>query len=128
MKYLVDTHAFLHMTSDPNRLSRKAKGVIEDRDSELLLSAASVWEMAIKCSLGKLELAAPLAEFVREQLLATQTSVINVTADHASGVVALPFHHRDPFDRLLVAQASSESIAIISADRVFGRYGINRVW
>ena len=89
---------------------------------------ASGWEMAIKTSLGRLRVPAPLSGFIAEQVAANGFRQLPLDLDHLDGVVDLPFHHRDPFDRLLAAQALREGLAIVSADKVFGRYGVKRVW
>lgn len=127
-RFLLDTHTFLWMASDPDRLSERAREVIDASSNELLLSVASVWEMAIKSSLGKLDFASPLAAFVEEQLEATRTRILPVQIEHAIRVEGLPFHHRDPFDRLLVAQAIFEKIPILGRDPAFDDYRIRRIW
>ena len=126
--HLLDTHAFLRMTSAPDRLGPKARAVIDDPASRLLLSVASVWEMAIKRSLGKLELPAPLPSFLKRQLHATRTELLDVQAEHALEVDELPWHHRDPFDRLLVAQARFEGLTLLSRDAAFDGYDVPRSW
>lgn len=126
--HLLDTHAFLWMTSAPDRLGQKAREVIDDPASRLVLSVASVWEMAIKRSLGKLELPAPLPSFLKRQLHATRTDLLDVLAEHALEVEELPWHHRDPFDRLLVAQARFEGLTLLSRDTALGGYGVPRIW
>lgn len=127
-RYLLDTHTFLWMASDPERLGPAARSRIEERSSELFLSVASVWEMAIKSSLGKLELPAALPSFLEEQLAATRTQVLDVRAEHAVRVEDLPWQHRDPFDRLLVAQARFEGLPLLSRDPTFDGYPVERVW
>lgn len=127
-RYLLDTHTFLWMAGAPERLGAEARERIEAPASELWLSAASVWEMAIKKSLGKLELAGPLAAFLAEQLAATRTSLLDVRAEHALRVETLPWHHRDPFDRLLVAQADFEKLTLLSRDATFDAYPPPRLW
>ncbi len=127
MKLLVDTHAFLWFVGGDKRLTRAARRAIEHDDAEIYLSAATVWEMAIKASLGRLTLAMSVAEFVAEKLRAG-VRVLAVDGQHAAAVERLPFHHRDPFDRVLVAQAQVERLAIVTGDRVFRRYGVQIVW
>lgn len=95
---------------------------------ELFLSVAAIWEMAIKKSLGKLSTAIPLGELIAAQCSAMVVSLLDVRREHALGDEALPLHHRDPFDRLLVAPAVSEGLAIVSRDEVFDRYPVERVW
>lgn len=89
---------------------------------------ASCWEMAIKVSLGKLTVSAPIGRFVQEQIEGNGFTLLDVSLEHVAMVESLPFHHRDPFDRLLAAQALSAEVAIVSADQVFRRYRVKRVW
>lgn len=95
--------------------------------TELILSVASVWELAIKASLGKLTLPAPLHEYVEEKV-AAGLRVLPVEWPHAAAVVDLPFHHRDPFDRLIIAQALTERLPVVSGDPAFRAYGVRVVW
>lgn len=125
---LVDTHAFLWMTVEPERLGSVARARIEDPASRVLLSLASVWEIAIKESLGKLELPAPVGSFVEEQLALTRTAILPISFGHAVRVAELPWHHRDPFDRLLVAQALVDRIPLLSTDVSLDPYGVERLW
>jgi PIN domain nuclease of toxin-antitoxin system len=114
------------MTGDV-RLSPAARRAVEDDDSEWWLSAASVWELSIKSSLKRLTLPAPATEYVEEKVQAG-LRVLSVEWVHAALVERLPFHHRDPFDRLLVAQAQAERLAVVTSDPVFRRYGVKVVW
>ena len=127
-RFLLDTHTFLWMATDPGRLGPGARERVEAVGSVLLLSLASVWEMAIKSSLGKLELPATLKAFLAEQLQATRTLLLDVRLEHVLRVERLPFHHRDPFDRLLAAQAVVEHVPVLSADPDFDAYPVDRVW
>jgi len=128
VRLLVDTHAFLWWIADDTSLSQKARDAIADPANECLLSAASAWEIAIKASLGKLALDEEVARFVPEQLALNAFGVLPVELGHALRVASLPFHHRDPFDRLLAAQALEEELPVVSADAVFRRYGVTRIW
>jgi PIN domain nuclease of toxin-antitoxin system len=128
MRLLLDTHAFLWWVEDAPGLSRKARRAIADPENECLVSIASCWEMAIKLRLGKLRLATPFERFVPEQMAANQFRLLEIGFRHVARVALLPLHHRDPFDRLLIAQALDEELACVSADRVFERYGAVRVW
>lgn len=128
MRLLLDTHAFLWWVEGSTELSRRATRAIGDAENECFLSVASCWEIAIKASLGKLKLDAPLEEFVPEQMAANRFGLLPIDFRHVARVATLPFHHRDPFDRLLIAQAGSEEMAVVSADRTFRRYGVRRVW
>jgi PIN domain nuclease of toxin-antitoxin system len=128
MKVLLDTHAFLwFVTADP-RLGPFAKAYIEDPSNQRLLSTASLWEMAIKFSLGKLKLTKPFAILIPEQLTANGVEILPIQLVHIEAVSGLPFHHRDPFDRLLMAQAIVEGIVLLSSETVFDAYGVKRVW
>jgi len=127
MRLLLDTHTFLWFIDDNPRLSFNAKSLLES-DNDLLLSTASLWEIAIKLSIGKLALPQPFEPFVREQLSINAIDILEIDLSHLGAVSTLPFHHRDPFDRLLVAQASVEQIPIVSADVEFDAYSIERRW
>ena len=128
MKILLDTHAFLWAIADAPSLSRAAKDAFEDEENELLLSLASTWEMAIKISLGKLTLGKPLDVLLPEQMARNSIVHLSIESRHAFHVAALPFHHRDPFDRLLAAQCLVDDLTLLSANPVFDRYGVRRVW
>ena len=127
-RLLLDTHVFLKWINDDPKLTAAARRAIADINNECYLSIASCWEMAIKSSLGKLKLARAIEQFVPEQLAANGFTLLNLELRHTAKVEKLPFHHRDPFDRLLIAQALTEKIAIVSADRVFSNYGVKRLW
>jgi PIN domain nuclease of toxin-antitoxin system len=126
MAPLLDTQAFLWWVTDDPRLSKRASRAIAG--SACLLSVASCWEMAIKVSLGKLTLPGAVDRFVQEQLEVNGFRLLAVSLEHVGVVAALPFHHRDPFDRLIAAQALAEDVPLVSADPVFPRYGVTRVW
>ncbi|HEX2076384.1 MAG TPA: type II toxin-antitoxin system VapC family toxin [Longimicrobium sp.] len=128
MRALLDTHAFLWFISGDRRLSDVARNRIEAHDSEVLLSIASIWEIAVKAGLGKLPLPSPVRSFVPQQMLENRIGLLPVALDHALEVASLPHHHRDPFDRMLVVQARMEEMPIISADPALDRYGVDRVW
>jgi PIN domain nuclease of toxin-antitoxin system len=127
MKALLDTHAFLWFVAGDDRLSQPAREAMEDDDAELYLSAASVWEMAIKSSLGRLTLPAPVELYVAEKV-ESGFRMLSVDWTHAAAVERLPLHHRDPFDRLLVAQALGENLALVTGDMIFRAYGANIIW
>ena len=126
MAVLLDTQAFLWWVTDDPRLSKRAGRTIAA--DECLLSLASCWEMAIKVSLRKLTLPGPVDRFVQEQLEVNGFTLLAVSLGHVAGVAAMPFHHRDPFDRLLAAQARHEELDLVSSDSVFGKYGVKRLW
>ena len=128
MKVVLDTQAFLWFLVGDARLSHEAREAIENDANERLLSIASTWEMAIKASLGKLTLAQPLAAMLREQLRANGVALLPLTLDHVEIVAGMPFHHRDPFDRIIVAQSLHERAPLVTADAILERYGIERIW
>ena len=128
MNLLLDTHAFLWWVAASGELSRKAKSAIGSARNECFVSVASGWEIAIKVSLGKLRIEGALDRFLPEQLAANGFRALAIDLKHAARVATLPFHHRDPFDRLLVAQALEEDLAIVTADPVISKYGVSRVW
>ncbi len=128
MKLLLDTHSFLWFISGSDRLSKTARKLIEDSSNQPLLSMASLWEMAIKVSIGKLELGRPFEELIPEQLNLNGIKVMDIQIEHVAKVTQLPFHHRDPFDRLLIAQAQVAAIPIVGADEAFDGYAITRIW
>jgi PIN domain nuclease of toxin-antitoxin system len=125
---LLDTHAFLWFVGADARLSRKAASAMKDEANGIVLSVASVWEMAIKAGLGKLRLPQAVEAFVPEQMQLNSIGQLAIDVRHAARVEGLPPHHADPFDRLLVAQALTEGLPIISADPAFDAYGVARIW
>lgn len=128
MRYLLDSHAFLWFAWNDARLSATALSVIQNGRNELYLSVASAWEISIKVGLGKLQLSQPLEIFLPQQLQQNGIQVLPVALEHTIAVSALPFHHRDPFDRLLVAQSRVSDIPLISADSILDQYEIQRIW
>lgn len=128
MRLLLDTHTFIWFFMGNPKLSNQIRALIEDENNEKLLSIVSIWEMAIKQSTGKLTLTLPFEVFITQRLSLNDFNLLNITIDHIAVVAALPFHHRDPFDRLLIAQATVEQIPILSTDSAFDAYLINRLW
>lgn len=128
MRVLLDTHAFLWFVIGSSELSSRARAVIEDAAFEKFLSGASLWEMAIKASLGKIILAEPFDVLIPGQITASGFSVLGLEIVHLAAVATLPFHHRDPFDRMLVAQAKHEEMAIVSSDTQLDSYEVERIW
>jgi PIN domain nuclease of toxin-antitoxin system len=124
MKALLDTQVFLWMAADPEALSTDARDAIEAPGAELYLSAAAVWEISIKSALGKLTLPETVATYVRDRLHRLELIPLPISLTHAIEVAGLPPHHRDPFDRMLVAQARSERMVLISADRQLAAYEV----
>ena len=128
MKYLLDTHTLLWFFQGDKKLSDKARRLIDSPRNEKFLSIASLWEIAIKVSLGKLVLNKPFERLFPEQLYFNSVKVLDITVDSLIELTTLSFHHRDPFDRLIIAQAFVERLPIIGADASFDAYGISREW
>jgi PIN domain nuclease of toxin-antitoxin system len=128
MRLLLDSHAFLWFVLNDSRLSATAKAKIASPANEILVSPASYWEIAIKVRLGKLALKAPFDPFVADQIAINRFTILHIEPRHAAVLTTLPLHHRDPFDRLLVAQALAEQIEIVSNDPKLDLYGITRIW
>lgn len=128
MRLLLDTHVFLWWTMDSPQLSSAARTAIADRNTECWISAASTWELAIKCSLGKLVVQGSLDRFVRQQMTANRFGSLPVELSHTLRVADLPWHHRDPFDRLLVAQCQVEGLTLVSADAALQAYELPLLW
>lgn len=128
MNILLDAHAFLWFVADDPRLSNKARVLIEAEDSQPFLSVARLWEMAIKISIGKLEVDQPFGDFISHQLTLNGIGVLSLSLEHISAIATLPFHHRDPFDRLIAVQAKIEQMPLVGADPMFDTYEIERVW
>jgi len=128
MSLLLDTQALLWFLLDDPRLSDKAQASIVTDEVSIFVSPASIWEIAIKISLGKYTLPAPFATFWNEQLQANDFSLLPISVVHAAQLANLPFHHRDPFDRLIIAQSLVEELPVVSSDNAFDRYGVTRIW
>ena len=128
MRLLLDTHTFIWFVTDNPKLSDTSWGLINEADNEILLSTASIWEMAIKQSTGKLSFGLPFKVFIEQQVSVNRIDILNINLEHIEVIVTLPFHHRDPFDRLIIAQAMVEQIPILIADSVFDAYPIQRLW
>lgn len=124
MRILLDTHLFIWWDSEPEQLSSQARILCEDAENSLILSVASIWEMQIKQQLGKLRLRLPIAELVADQQRDNGIEVLPVVLPHVLALEKLPLHHKDPFDRLLIAQANAENIGILSADSIFKQYEV----
>jgi PIN domain nuclease of toxin-antitoxin system len=125
---LLDTQAMLWFLRDDPRLSKDAKLAIEDASRRKFVSIASCWEIAIKVGLGKLQLGEATGTLLQREFTRNCFEVLGITIDHVAIVETLPQHHRDPFDRLLVAQATFERLQFVSSDAVFDQYGVARVW
>lgn len=128
MRLLLDTHAFLWLVEGNPALSAAAQAAIAKPESEVFLSVASIWELAIKTNNGKLSLNEPLADFMERWTTQYKILVLPVELAHALAVGNLPLHHRDPFDRMLIAQATSDRLAVVSRDAQFQNYKVPVIW
>ena len=128
MRFLLDTHTFLWLTMGDKRLSDTTQEILLSDENELFFSMASFWEMAIKSSFGKLKLADGWTSIANAELSTNAIQRLPISDVHCEKVSTLPFHHRDPFDRMLIAQAITENISILSKDKIFSEYGIECIW
>lgn len=128
MRALLDTHAFLWWASGDERLSKRARKVIEASDTDLLLSVASLWEAAIKWQVGKLPFPDHPSRYLPAQLLRGDVTPLEIRMHHVLHVATLPPHHNDPFDRIIIAQAQLEQMSIVTRDENIGRYDVKTVW
>ncbi|MBP6918553.1 MAG: type II toxin-antitoxin system VapC family toxin [Legionellaceae bacterium] len=128
MRILLDTHTFLWTAVGSPQLSVNATNLFLETQNELYLSVASVWEIAIKCSLSKLVCHKPIEAYILDVLQENTIQLLNIDFRHVMRVSSLPFHHRDPFDRLLISQAIEEKIPLLSCDAALDAYGIERLW
>lgn len=125
MRILLDTHIFLWFVNDNPRLSSRFADLIEDENNIVYLSIASLWEMSIKYNLGKLTLKLNYNEFIESEVVASNINLLNIELAHIKTNAILPFHHRDPFDRLIISQSIVEKIPIITVDSVFSQYPVS---
>lgn len=128
MKLLLDTHTFIWWDSEPAKLSPQVLAFCQDRQNVVLLSVVSIWEMQLKLQLGKLRLALPLKEIIDTQRQTNSIEILPVTLAHVLALENLPAHHKDPFDRLLVAQAIVEEAVLASRDSNIARYAVQVIW
>lgn len=128
MNLPLDTHVFLWFIDGSAKLSPRARELIEDRGNVKLVSVASLWEMGLKISLRRLELAQPFEELIPRQMELNGFGLLPVRIPHIAKVISLPFHHRDPFDRLIVAQCMVEDLSAVSFDSAFDKYSVRRLW
>ena len=128
MRILLDTHAFLWFIAGDPKLSLDARSLIADSDTLLFLSAASLWEIAIKASLGKLTLLESYETLIHRQLSQNSITLIPTELKHFTALLNLPHHHRDPFDRLIIVQALVEELAIVTKDSFFSPYPVHCIW
>ncbi len=128
MNFLLDTQALLWLLLDDPRLSERARMSIVTTDRSIFISPGSLWEIAIKISIGKYSLPEPFTMFWDRQLLMNDFTLLPISVSHTARVASLPFHHRDPFDRLIIAQSLEEEIPVVSSDAMFDLYGVDRIW
>lgn len=128
MNMLLDTQALLWFILDDDRLSKKGSQFIANSKGAVFVSPASLWELAIKISLGKYSLKESFSSFWNDQLHLNEFSLLNISISHTARLTDLPFYHRDPFDRLIIAQSLEENLPLVSSDSMFDKYGVNRVW
>jgi PIN domain nuclease of toxin-antitoxin system len=126
VKLLLDTQCWLWWFAQPERLNSDAIAQIDDETNEIWLSVASVWEMGIKVAIGKLPLPEPLDSYISSRMIGLGAKSLPITATHAVQASALPLHHRDPFDRMLIAQM--EDMMLLSGDSIFRKYGVSLLW
>lgn len=128
MRLLLDTHAFIWFIEGNHKLSKSAINFIEDNDNQCFISIASLWEMSIKASLGKLKVKLPFSKLVTEHIDGNDMKILPIKPQHLDGLKELPFHHRDPFDRLIISQAQVEDMVLLSRDTEFSKYKIQCYW
>jgi PIN domain nuclease of toxin-antitoxin system len=128
LRYLLDTHALLWIVEDDPQLGVQAKAIYLDEENEIFISVANIWEMAIKISLTKLEIPGTLSEFVKEHVRGNKIDILSIELNHLYQLENLSYFHKDPFDRLIIAQAIVENIPILSSDIAFDDYPIQRIW
>ena len=128
MRHLVDAHSLIWALDDPSRLGDDAVATLQSYENELLFNAGTIWELSIKVSLAKLTLSLPFVQWIERAIADLELTVLPITLMHAGQQAELPFHHRDPFDRLLAAQAIVEKMPLVSADVIFDQYAITRIW
>ncbi len=127
MKYLIDTQVLIWSLGQTDKLSSDAKSILKNQENTILVSLVSFWEIAVKISIDKLMLPFSLANLI-EETLGNNIGILGIEFDHILEVSVLPFHHRDPFDRLIISQAIAEKIPIISSDNKFSMYEIEHTW
>jgi PIN domain nuclease of toxin-antitoxin system len=115
----INDYTFTSYTTDSSRLTATGRSLIDNGENDILLSTASVWEMAIKHSIGRLTFSMPFMEFIKQQIAVNRIDILEITFDHIEVVASLPLHHRDPFDRLIIAQSVAEQIPLLSVDAIF---------
>lgn len=128
MQYLLDTHTFIWFIQGDNQLSSVAKQLITDLNNDIFLSSVSLWEIAIKTSLNKINLYKPFSALFPNQLVINDINLMPIDYDALNYLVNLPYYHRDPFDRLIISQAITKNIPIITTDSMFANYPVQQIW
>jgi PIN domain nuclease of toxin-antitoxin system len=128
MKLLLDTNVFIWLNDAPHRLREQVMTVVANPENDLFLSLTSIWEMQIKIQLGKLQLTDALPDILRTQQVENNLQILTINLNHIWSLENLPYHHRDPFDRLLIAQAQTEGMTLVSADGIFELYDVDLLW
>lgn len=128
MRFLLDTHTLLWIVSGDKKLSQLAKQTYLNTKNQILFSIGSIWEIAIKISRSLLEINEPFNDFIENQIFSNDIQILNISVDHLIQLEKLPFHHSDPFDRLIIAQSMVEDITIIGTDKQFDLYPVKRLW
>ncbi len=128
MKVLLDTHTFLYFISGSPDLSNVARTAIETPNNQRFLSIASLWEISIKVSIQKLQIGMSMSELIRRQVHGNAIEILQIEPHHLDQCVTLPFHHKDPFDRLIIAQSFSENMPLVTKDSAFRTYGLSMIW
>jgi len=128
MRIILDTHVFLWFIEGNSKLSQTAQRIVEDTENDRLISYASLWEIAIKTSIDKLPLHEPFETLIPSELHRLWIFPFDFSLEHLTRIITLPFHHNDPFDRMLIAQAMVEGVPILSVDKVFDAYEVQRLW
>ena len=126
MRQLLDTHTLIWFVTGNSRINEKVRSRIENNDN--LISIASLWEIAIKSNIGRLDLELSIEQLIEEQIVANGIEILNINTQHIAVVANLPLHHRDPFDRLIIAQSMVEQLPIVGVDKAFDSYAVRRLW
>ena len=128
MRYILDTHTLLWIITEDSKLSTTALKIYLDPSNVMFFSMASVWELAIKASLGKISLGKTLEEFIEEHVKGNDIEILDIHLPHVFRIEQLPFHHRDPFDRLIIAQVIEDNLLLVGNDTIFDLYNVKRIW
>ncbi|WP_439637833.1 type II toxin-antitoxin system VapC family toxin [Gloeomargarita lithophora] len=128
MKYVLDAHTLIWAQDRPEQLGERALFILQDLNNQLFLSVGTIWEISIKVSIGKLKLSMPFQQWIQRSILDLELSLLDITIEHTVCQMSLEWHHKDPFDRLLIAQALVEDMVLLSSDIIFDQYSNCRTW